>query len=198
MSQPFDCDGALLLRIRAGDRAAFGTLVTRYWPLLLHHAIRLGAAADDADDAVQSVLIRIWEKREGWETTGSVRALLYRMTRDATLDQSKAQVRRLRRQETHAGGSPPVPTPSEELDRSDLEAALASAVADLSERRRAVYELTRVDGLSYREAAEVLGISPQTAANHLSAALRQIHDSVRAHLDPAIEPSSADRRQSRG
>ncbi|MGE0555065.1 MAG: RNA polymerase sigma factor [Gemmatimonadales bacterium] len=198
MTHSLDQDGALLRRIRTGDRSAFGTLVTRYWPLLVEHAVRLGASADDADDAVQGVLIRIWAKRETWETAGSVRALLYRMTRDAILDQSKAALRRLRRHETQAAVGAPVPTPSEELDRSDLEAALAAAVADLSERRRAIYELTRIDGLTYREAAEVLGIAPQTAANHLTAALRQIHDSVRAHLDPPRASHPTDRRRSRG
>jgi len=198
MNPQFAGDGDLLLGIRQGDQEAYAQLVARYWTPLIDHACRIGASADDADDAVQGVLIRIWEKRESWDVAGSVRALLYRMTRDAILDQSKARVRRLRRHQRQAVPEPVVPTPSEVLDCSDLEAALAAAVADLSDRRRAVYELTRLDGLSYREAAEVLEISPQTAANHLSAALRQIYESVRYCLEPQLAPPAEDRRQTSG
>jgi RNA polymerase sigma-70 factor (ECF subfamily) len=188
----------LLCRIRGGDEAAFGQLIDRYWAALVAYATRIGDSEDDAEDAVQTALIRVWQKRDTWRIDGSVRALVFRIVRDAMLDQSKATARRARRDGRQARqGTPSVPTPEEELARSDLQAALAAAVAGLSERRRAVYQLTRVDGLSYREAAEVLGISSQTAANHLSAALSELHSSLRDYLVDAADPAPQDVRRSR-
>jgi RNA polymerase sigma-70 factor (ECF subfamily) len=191
-------DLELLRRIKGGDQAAFSALVDRFWQPLVGFASRLGGYQDDAEDAVQAVLIRVWEKRETWEVEGSVRALLFRMTRDAVFDLGKAKARRLRRdgvQVERSTGS--VPTPADELECSDLETALAAAVADLSERRRAVYQLTRVDGLSYREAAQVLGISSQTAANHLSAALAELYRSLQLYLRPDSAGRSAERPRER-
>jgi RNA polymerase sigma-19 factor, ECF subfamily len=187
-------DLELLRQIRDGNQAAFSALVARYWAPLVAYAARIGHGVDDAEDVVQDVVIRIWEKRDAWQGQGSVRALLFRMTHDATLDLTKASSRRHRRNERHAGVVvPPVPTPAQTLESSDLEAAITAAVADLSDRRRAMYELTRIHGLSYREAAEVLGISAQTAANHLTAALAALRQSLRAYLDPAdvIHPPKA-------
>jgi RNA polymerase sigma-70 factor (ECF subfamily) len=190
-------DLELLGQIGSGDEAAFGLLVERYWRPLVGFASRLAGSDDDAEDAVQAVLIRIWEKRETWHPQGSVRALLFRMTRDAVLDQSKATVRRQTRDGLQAiRGPSPIPTPADDLECADLQTALAAAVANLSERRRAVYQLTRIDGLTYHEAADVLGISSQTAANHLSAALAELSRALTTYLHPAPEPSEAKDRHS--
>lgn len=198
MTQDTTADAHLLRQLRAGDQEAYGQLVDRYWQPLVRCAWRLSGSVDDAEDAVQAVMIRVWEKRESWDVHGSVRALLFRMTRDTVLDLAKANVRRLRRDGVQViRCSSPVSTPADELECSDLESAIAAAVADLSERRRAVYHLTRVDGLSYREAAEVLGISAQTAANHLSAALAELHQSLQRYLQPVADPPAPEAQRSR-
>jgi RNA polymerase sigma-70 factor (ECF subfamily) len=56
-----------------------------------------------------------------------------------------------------------------------------SAITALPERRREIFVLSRYHGLSYREIAEVLEISPQTVANQLSAALATLRESLASH-----------------
>ncbi len=69
--------------------------------------------------------------------------------------------------------------PDELLQGQDLERELAAALALLSERRRDVFLLIRYQGMSYRQAGEVLGITVQTVANHLSAALKELRRLLR-------------------
>jgi DNA-binding CsgD family transcriptional regulator len=59
-----------------------------------------------------------------------------------------------------------------------LQAAAADAIAALPPRRREVFRLARLDGLSYREIAEVMGLSPQTVANQMSRALTELHEAL--------------------
>ncbi|MCY4574821.1 MAG: sigma-70 family RNA polymerase sigma factor, partial [Gemmatimonadetes bacterium] len=70
--------------------------------------------------------------------------------------------------------SPRAATPAEELDAQLLAEALESAVTALPNRRREVFELIVLRGLSYAEAAAVMGISVQTVANQMSAALKSV------------------------
>src|SRR5437016_4267795 len=75
------------------------------------------------------------------------------------------------------------------LPDHDALAALDRAIAGLPGRRREAFTLVHVQQLSYREAAEVMGIAPQTVANQVAAALAQLRCQLKQLLaDPADVP----------
>ena len=179
-------------RMQAGDASALDSLLEQYWIPLVTYAVRLLGSWDVAEDVAQETFVRIWERREEWKLEGSVRALLYRITRNLALDERKRRDRRAawinhRRREASR-----VAIPSEHLQGTELEAAFERAVAALPERRREVFRLARLHGLSYKQIGEVMGIASQTVANQLSAALADLRDALEPFLDeptPSASPS---------
>jgi RNA polymerase sigma factor (sigma-70 family) len=69
-----------------------------------------------------------------------------------------------------------VATPLDEAGASELAERISAALASLPARRREVIELARFQGLSYREIADVMGISPQTVANQMTQAMHQLRE----------------------
>lgn len=165
--------------IRRGDPAALACVLERYWPPVVRYVRRLIEERDAAEDVAQEVFVRLWERREAWDRDGSLRALLFRLARNLAVDEIRRGSARRRAGERAPRATDP-PTPYACLEREELARAVARAVDALPERRREVFVLVRYHGLSYRETADALALSPQTVANHLSLALADL----RAALGP--------------
>jgi RNA polymerase sigma-70 factor (family 1) len=174
-------DGDLLVAIRSGDARALETLIATYWDALVQYAGRVLRGAADPQDVVQETFIRLWAHRERWGTDGSVRSLLYTVTRNAALDELRRGARALRAAEA---ADPPVPPdqPSADAEATELRAAVEDAVAGLPAKRQEVFRLAREEGLSYAEIAAVMGLSPQTVANHMSLALADLRGALAPYL----------------
>jgi RNA polymerase sigma-70 factor (ECF subfamily) len=174
-------DAALVRGLRAGDPDALRQLMDAYWAPLVGFAQRILAGAADPEDMVQTSFVRLWSRRKGLEEAGSLRSLLYTIVRNSSLDELRSRNRRQKAQE--GAIPPPSPrTPYEDVRGAELQRLAAAAVARLPERRREVFRLAREEGLSYQEIAEVLDLSPQTVANHMSLAMADLRTSLRPYF----------------
>ena len=164
-------------RVRTGDAQAFEALFRAYVEPLCSFAYSYVESESQAQEIVQDLFGRLWERRETLERPRSVRAYLYGATRNRVLNELRhARVERaflsraLRLESVRTSGPRPVP-PEEDLNASALAVAAERAVAELPPRCREVFTLTRDRHLSYAEAADVLGISPKTVEIHMGRAL---------------------------
>ena len=160
-------DRAWLARIRAGDAAALDQLARAYVGKLARYAETIIGTPDLADEAVQDVVIALWDQRETVEITGAIGGYLYRAVRNRALN----VVRRERSQhriamdsvdwtrEAHENAGPAA------LDVVDLRAQVDAILAGLPRRCRETFLLVWGDGLGYLEVAEVLGVSVRTVQN---------------------------------
>jgi RNA polymerase sigma-70 factor, ECF subfamily len=170
-------------RLAAGEERALEEAMALFWDPLLHYASSLLPDRSAAEDTVQTAFLRLWENRAGWNGSGSLPAFLYRTVRNLSIDERRRErVRRLWASRPGAAEARTVATPLEEAGASELAEHVQAALASLPPRRREVLELARFQGLSYREIGEVMGISPQTVANQMSAALDQLRRDLRAFL----------------
>lgn len=182
---------AMVERLAGGDETALEQLVSAYWWPLVRYAERIAGPAD-AEDAVQSAFVRLWTRRHALDTTGSLRSLLYTMTRNAAID----ECRRERRLAARASAAAELdlrcrpPTPLADTREAELACRAEEAVSGLPPRRQAVFRLVREHGLSYEEVAEVLDLAVQTVANHMSLALADL----RRALAPVLVDGTADAR----
>lgn len=170
----------LMLQIRRGDSEALECLMRRYWSNLVGYAYQFLGSMDEASDVAQEVFVRTWEHRYRWKSGGSATAFLYTIARNLSLLQlRRRRVRRRSEPELHdrAGG---VRTPIEEAFSREFETALHEALAALPDRRREAFVLVRVDGLSLRAAAEQMGVTKRTVANHVNMA--------RSDLSQVLQP----------
>ena len=177
-------DEALLDRIAGGDAGAFAILLDQYWRPLVLYCRRIVGEHANAEDVAQDAFVRLWEHREKWKPRSSPRALLYTIARNNALNQRKSAAARLRRLVHRAASTEPprVTTPAERTEASDLRDAIERAIAHLPARQQEVITLSRFDGLTRDEIAKVTGLSPQTVANYLVAALAELRTALAPFL----------------
>lgn len=170
-------DEEIIRRLRASDEGALELLVSAYWQRLTRFVEGILDRAGGAEDVVQETFIRLWMRREGLRLEGSFRAFLYTMARNAAIDERRRLGRRtaLAKQADTPGTQP---SPLATTEASELQAVASQAIAALPPRRREVFRLARFEGLSYKEIAEVMGLSPQTVANQMSRALTELHETL--------------------
>jgi RNA polymerase sigma factor (sigma-70 family) len=164
-----------LEKIRSGDSGALGLLLKETWAPLVLYLLTFLNSVESAEDAAQEAFVRLWEHRDRWES-GSARALVFRIGRNIALDlQRRADVRRRwRRNHSNDPTLLSPPTPEEELSGAEFMLRFREALESLPPRRREVFELIRLRGLSHRDVAEVLNVSYRTVANHLRLAMRDL------------------------
>jgi RNA polymerase sigma-70 factor, ECF subfamily len=169
-------DPELARRIRAGDREAFRAFFERHHAALFQFLRRRGAESDDAEDLVQNAFIMIWERRHTIDPSRSLRAFLFQSAyrRALNLFRDTARFDRSADAEETAAGELNV-------EGMGMHDALMKAVDALPERRRMVFELTFLRELTYREAAEVLGISVKTVENQMAHALKSIRSAIEVY-----------------
>jgi RNA polymerase sigma-70 factor (family 1) len=173
----------LLDRLASGEVDALDEVLDRNWDAVVNYAASTVGCFDSAEDLAQEAFIALWEGRNQWGPETRLRPLLLRMVRNRSLNEIRFQEVRYRLQakvqQIDAARRPP--DPSECLDERELEEAFRNAFRALSPRKREVFGLARFQALSYPEIAAILGTSPQTVANQMSAALGEL----RRALHPA-------------
>ena len=184
---PPPSDDLIVRRLRKDDESVLEQLVALYWQPLVRFAGGIVQREGAAEDVVQEAFIRLWSRRHTLGFEGSVRAFLYTLTRNAAIDEH----RRLGRQGalTTRAATPAAPaSPLSHAVESELRKAAEAAVEALPPRRREVFRLARIEGLTYREIAQVMDLSPQTVANQMSRALTDLHRA----LDPLLGHDSGE------
>ena len=177
-------DDALMGLIRQNDALALHELMRRFWRPIIGRVNRILHDPDAAADVAQQTFIHLWQRRMEWRRSGAVSAYIFRIARNGALNERRARLARQRvadRRARLASFSPP--TPLQSLEEHELRDALADALAHLPARRKQVYVLARSRDLSYVEISEVMGISPQTVANQMSAAIATLRRDLHTLID---------------
>jgi RNA polymerase sigma factor (sigma-70 family) len=146
---------------------------------LLRYLTLRGATADEAEDILQEVHLKLWSEKVG--PVDQPRAYLYKMTNNHFLLHRRTADRRVRREEawvaTHGGERPEVdPRPSAEagLIAHEQLAILQRVLDALPERTRTVFRRFRLDGEPQRQIAADLDISVSAIEKHLTRAYEAI------------------------
>jgi len=186
---PAPSDEQLLARFTAGERAALEELFRRYRQPAYRVAQRLLGHEADALDAVQEGFVKALTHLDSFQGRSSFKTWLMRVVSNAALDLGRQRGRRETLSLEAAGladGNGPqpalTPDPARGLEQADLRQLLDRALAALPEAQRRTFVLHADGGLSYREVAEVLGISIGTVMSRLFYARQKL----RAYLGPHL------------
>ena len=178
-------DLTLMRRLKAGDEQAMAALLSQHWADVVRYVFGLLGSWDQAEDVAQDAFVRLWARREKW-SGGSPGALLHRIARNAALDVLKSPRHTAPREDPDTLTSQD--TPDRDVELSELEQVVSKGVENLPPRRREIFKLVRESGFSYAEIAEIMKISRQTVANHVSLALSDLRVMLRPFLpEPAVE-----------
>jgi RNA polymerase sigma-70 factor (ECF subfamily) len=178
-------DHELLQRLRNGGEDAFDAIFRTHYAPLVGLAESLVRERAIAEEVVQEVMLEMWRRRETLHVQESLRAYLFRATRNRALNHLRHE-RVERRGEPFARGETATPALGHHrLVEDEIDAALRDAVQALPERCRQVFELSRAQGLRYAEIATTLGISVKTVEAQMGKALRILRDRLAPWLPSA-------------
>jgi RNA polymerase sigma-70 factor (ECF subfamily) len=169
-------DDLLLAGIRAGDESACEHLYLLYHDVLWRFAYGYVRSAEMAEDIVQDIFVRLWERRASIVVRGSLRGWLYGAVRNSAFEvlRNERVAARVATEVERSGRAvamgAAVSLPDAEVQAAELRAAVASALASLPERRRAVMTLHVEHGLSHAEIAQTTGASVEAVRMHISRA----------------------------
>ena len=147
-------------------------------PRLRRFARALAGRREDADDLVQIALERALVRRAQWEPGTKLASWMFKIMNNAWIDEVRSRNRRERtfpaadaieEAAASAGGNP--------LDAI----AVRRAVEELNEDQRVAVALVLVEGLTYKEAAELLGVPMGTVTSRLARAREQLQASLAGH-----------------
>ena len=172
-----DSQTATLDEARAGDLAAFESVMRQHERLVLVTAVRLSGNLADAQDISQEVFLKLYKNLGKVATAQAVAAWLYRVTVNACHD-----VRRRRRPEDPVESAGPLAAsgsdPHQAMAESERGRALELSLRMLPAKERAALVLRDLEGLSTEDVARVLGSSEATVRSQVAKARMKVRSFV--------------------
>lgn len=152
-------DGDLVRAVLGGSDGAYAELVRRYQDLLYRHAERMAGSPDEADDIVQLAFIKAYRNLATCRNPEHVGAWMFRITANACKDHLKSRRRDGVAIEEIPGLSGDAEDPERSLESMDLRSRIEAALRRLPADQREAFVMKHVEGMSYQEMGELLGVS---------------------------------------
>jgi RNA polymerase sigma-70 factor (ECF subfamily) len=164
-----DPDVALMLRVQAGEVEAFPALFGRYAPRVLQFIRRFIGHEGRAEELTQDVFAQIYRFRRRYRPESRLSTWIFRIATNLSLNELRRPEHRLRvdlwkepeddSRDGPALADPQAVTPEDAAAAREFAMALDREIAALPAKQRAALLLSRLDGLAYRDVADVLGCS---------------------------------------
>ncbi|MBI3726009.1 sigma-70 family RNA polymerase sigma factor [bacterium] len=167
-----ECMGAL----GVGDEKGLNEIVRRYQRPLMGYLTRIVNDVERARDLTQETFIRIFRYREAYRTTARFATWLYHIARNVARDELRARRRRIIVAAGNESAEQETVAEPDVLRRLADREVVVRALEQLSARDRALIMLRDVDGLSYDEVAEKVGLPVGTVKSGLSRARRRFRE----------------------
>ena len=171
----------LASRLRKDDINAFNTLYWEYHAAVYANALKLIKDPVIAEDIVQEVFVTVWGKRHTIDPEQDFAGWLFVISYHKTVDQLKRKMKQaLTRKNLSIFTEDHSIIVNADLKEEQL-CAIEKAMDQLSPQKRKVFELCKVQGRTYKKAAEELHISKYTVKEYLSEALVSIRKYIGEH-----------------
>jgi RNA polymerase sigma-70 factor (ECF subfamily) len=185
-------EAVFVSRLQANEDAAYDELVRSYSSTIYHVAYRMLGDPADASDVVQEIFIKIFRNIRGFKGEAALKTWIFRIAFSEILNRLRWWKRRHKYATVsldeeangnaanivvHAG-----PTPEQVLQSKERESAIQHALRRLSHEHRSIIVLRDIEGFSYNEIADVLGISIGTVKSRLARARADLKKSLMRYL----------------
>lgn len=171
-------DENILSQIIEGDNKGMELLFKKYYTFLVRFSLQMVTKEDAAEDIVQEVFIKLWDKRDTLEGVNNIKAYLFQATKNSSLNWIKSKKNQNESIDsvnfTHSSSN----NIEEQLEFEEAQNKINRALALLPEKCKEVFLLSRNEEKSYKEIAELLNISIKTVENHMGKALKVLRSEL--------------------
>lgn len=172
-------DKELFLKLQVSDERAFQTLFKKYYSAMCSFARQFLFDSEMAEETVQEIFVKIWEKREQLNIETSVKHYLFRSVRNHCLnllqhEKIKKQYASKILEANHAEIDP-----EQYFIEVDLLKRIERSIDSLPPKRKEIFRLSREQGMKYKEIADTLNISIKTVEAQMGLALKHLRDELK-------------------
>ncbi|MCD4690019.1 sigma-70 family RNA polymerase sigma factor [bacterium] len=190
---PRELDRQKVRASQAGDREAFGYLIDKYKDVVYAVAYRFARDQDLAMDLAQDTFIRAFKGIKTFKGRSSFSTWLYRIAMNTCIDHTRKHSRSVASQavpeevaeyaDSEPIGRRPSRGPAKHILSNELGQQIQVAIDALPDYHKSVFVLYEIEGLSYKEIADVIGCSIGTVMSRLHYARKKL----RVMLEPYVE-----------
>ena len=185
-------ESVFILRLQANEDAAYDELVRIYNASIFHVAYRMLGDSGEASDVVQEIFLKVFRNIGHFRSEASLKTWIFKIAFSEILNRLRWWKTRHRSatvsldEQANGNGKHHVrdsyPTPEQVLVNKERETAIQQALVKLSSDHRSIIVLRDIEGFSYNEIAEVLGVSVGTVKSRVARARAELKKSLMRYL----------------
>ena len=179
-----DPDHGLIVGSKAGDRVAFGKLISKHYDMVYAVSFGILRNREEALDATQSVFLKVFHEIQNFHGQSKFKTWLYRIAANAAIDECRKR-RPAEPLEGEAVFESRGASPMEAASRLEIRGLIEKAMNALSPEHRAVFVMREWNELSYDEIAEILHISLGTVKSRLARARQALKCELESMMQQA-------------
>jgi RNA polymerase sigma-70 factor, ECF subfamily len=188
-------EAVFVARLQANEDAAYDELVRTYSASIFHVAYRMLGETAEASDVVQEIFLKVFRNIGGFKGEAALKTWIFKIAFSEILNRLRWWKRRHRFATVSLDEQPngngtghghclasSGPTPEQILQSKEQEASIQQALGRLSSEHRSIIVLRDIEGFSYNEIADVLGVSVGTVKSRLARARADLKKSLMRYL----------------
>ncbi|RLD50220.1 MAG: RNA polymerase sigma-70 factor [Bacteroidetes bacterium] len=164
------------------NKVSFEDLFKTYFKPLTAFAFKFVNDIDEAKSIVHDVFVKLWEKRDDIDMTKSVKSYLYTSVNNRSLNFIRDNKKFNRNENVFDNQSSSAPNVEEELSSLEIQKKIDASLNSLNPKVKRIFEMSRYEGLKYKEIAEELNLSVKTVETHMSTALKVLRENLKEYL----------------
>ncbi len=172
-------DNELFLKLQVGNEQAFQVLFRKYYSALCVFARQLLNDSELAEETVQDMFVRIWEKRESLNIETSVKHYFFRSVRNHCLNQIQHEKIKKQYANMVLESAQSEFDPDQHYIEVGLVQRIEESIESLPPKRKEIFKLSREQGLKYKEIADTLNISVKTVEAQMGLALKHLREELK-------------------
>lgn len=172
-------DSVLFNQLKEGFESAFESVFKELYAPLSGYAVKYLKDLDLSEEVVQDVFCNLWEKRQAITITTSLSAYLYTSVRNRCLNEIRRQkntTNQIHREFEEIADN------DTRIEEIELDQRIEQAIQELPEMSRKVFEMSRIQGMKYKEIADKLEVSVKAVEANMSRALKKLRNDLKDYV----------------
>lgn len=180
---PIANEKILLRQIAENDEKAFALIIDGYWNNIFSQALAYLKSKDHAQDIVQDVFLKVWEKRSTLPAIERFDSFLFILARNQIISELRKKLASPINDFIIENCRELAYSPDEELSAKQFQELINRSIDLLPPQQKTAFLLSRNEGLTYEEIAVKMQLSRETVKKHIFRALNFLRTQLKTHAE---------------